>query len=103
MIGANQDLAKDTDLATLAKNTAIISDKNTSEQLLAINHAILMGNTEAFRSVGIYLSVDEALTKGAKALGLNKDALTENQRQQILTNAAIEYGTRQTGLYDAAM
>jgi hypothetical protein len=103
MIGANQNVAQATDLATVARNTAVISMKNTSEQLIGINNAILLGNTEAFRAVGIYISVEDALTKGAKAAKLDRDALTELQRHQILTNAVIEYGTRQTGLYEAAM
>jgi hypothetical protein len=103
MIGANLDLSKATTLARVAQDTAVVSGKNSSEAFVDLTNAILLGNTEAFRSAGIFLSVGDALEKGAKALGLNKDALSEQQRTQILTNAVIEYGTRVTGTYEAAM
>lgn len=103
MIGANLDLSKATQLARVAQDTAVISGKNSSEAFVDLTNAILLGNTEAFRSAGIFLSVTDALEKGAKALHLNKDALTEQQRTQVLTNAVIEYGARVTGTYEAAM
>jgi hypothetical protein len=103
MIGANLDLSKATQLARVAQDTAVISGKNSSEAFVDLTNAILLGNTEAFRSAGIFLSVEDALKKGAKALNLNREALTEQQRTQILTNAVIEYGTRVTGTYEAAM
>lgn len=103
MIGANLDLSKATTLARVAQDTAVISGKNSSQAFVDLTNAILLGNTEAFRAAGIFLSVEDALKKGAKALHLNKDALNEQQRTQILTNAVIEYGSRVTGTYEAAM
>lgn len=103
MIGANLDLTKATTLARIAQDTAVISGKNSSEAFQDLANAILLGTTRSFRAAGIFISVRQELDKGAKALGVSKTALTEMQRQQILTNAVVEYGTRLTGTYEAAM
>lgn len=103
MVAANLDLTKATSLATVARDTAVISGKNTSEAFQDLTRAILVGTTQAFRAAGVYISVRQALEQGAKALGVNKNALTEQQRQQILTNAVVAYGARLTGTYEAAM
>ncbi len=103
MISANLDVAKASKLAVVAQDLAVVSGKNSSETFQLLQQGIQTMQIDVLRSAGAFISIDKVLDNLAETTGRARDSFSETEKQQGVLNAVIEYGTRVTGTYDAAM
>lgn len=99
----NLDLAKAVDLAKVAQNSATVVNKSASETLQNLLWGIQTQYTRVLHSAGVMVTIQKATEDYAKALHVNTNELTVNQRQQALLDAIIQEGQRNAGLYGIAM
>ena len=99
----NLDLSKAADVARVAQDLAVISQKNSTETAELLTRAIQTGSSILLKSAGISRYASEGYAKYAKTLGKNATQLTATERQQATINLIMEEGTRVAGLYEAAM
>lgn len=90
-------------LARAAQDLAVVVGGNSSDtfQQLIIN--IQQLDTQGFRSMGITLDVQKAQEKFALSLGKTSDSLTQQQKVQAVTNAALEKAAGLTGAYEESL
>jgi len=100
----NIDMAKSVDLARVAQDAATLANEGSSDALEGLLHGITTGNVRVLRTHGIMIaSVEDAYKAYADQIGVNVDALNNEQRVMALTNAVIEEGGRISGAYAASM
>jgi len=97
------DLSKATDLARVAQDTAVLSMKDSSEELQLILHGIETMNTYSLRTAYIQVQTDVAMKAYAATLHKTTEELTTNERQQAILNAVLKDGAKNAGIYEAAM
>ncbi|MBU0847160.1 hypothetical protein KKH23_08210, partial [Patescibacteria group bacterium] len=97
------DMASAVDLVRVAQATAIMTQRDSSEEMDGLVHAALSGSTIMLRQRGIFIDADRAFADYAKTLGRGVDTLTETEKAQARLNAIIEAGAAVLGVYDAAM
>lgn len=102
-VAAEMDVSKASRLATVAQDLAVIAGRSTSEELNALIIAIQTLQSRNLRSAGVFITVDEVLDKLSRTTGRARDSFTTLEKQQAVLNAIMEYGSRVTGTYDAAM
>lgn len=103
MAAANLDLSKATKLARAAQDLAVVGNLNSSEATGRLVHAIKSGETEILKSMGLNVSFENSYKKLASQLGINKDALTENQKVQARMNIVLEASASYAGIYEESM
>jgi len=103
MIQAQMDLSKATDLARVAQDAAVISGENSSDAFAAIMHGIVSLSPIVLRYHGIFVNLQEAYERFAKAAGTTAAALSIQQKQQIALDAVLQAGANITGAYTTAM
>jgi SLT domain-containing protein len=97
------DLAKSTDLATVAQDAAVISGQNSSETLDQLTHGIMTQNSLVLRNAGVNVQAGKAMDDFARSMGKTRAQLTEAERSQAVLNAVIQSGSGIAGAYAAAM
>lgn len=103
MATAQLDLAKASELARVAQNTATVTGQNSSEVFAKLVQGITTGQTVLLHHQGIMIDLNDVYKKYADQIGVSKDALSESEKRTAALNATIEYGERYASAYGAAM
>lgn len=102
-IQADLDLNKSGALARTAQDLAVIAGVSTSEEINKLIIGIQTLQSRNLRTAGVFLTVDEVLDRLAKTSNRARDSFSTFEKQQAVLNAVLEFGTRVTGTYEAAM
>ena len=97
------DVAQAADVARVAQDLAVVSQKNSTETATLLTRAIITGNSMLLKSAGVSRQVSEGYTAYAKELGKTTTQLTATERQQATINLIMDEGTKVAGVYEAAM
>ena len=100
---AEIDLADATKVARAAQDLAVISQSNSTATAMRLTYAIQTGNSQLLRSVGIQKYASEAYEGYAQSIGKATTSLTQQERQQAITNMVLEEAAKVAGAYEAAM
>lgn len=97
------NLAQAADVARVAQDLAVISQKNSTDTAMLLTRAIKTGNSMLLKSAGISRQASEGYETYAKSLGKSQTALTAQERQQAIINLVLDEGTKVQGVYEASM
>lgn len=97
------DIAKLPELADVARNSAIFSGADTSEQLQNITYGIQTRQPEVLRTAGLNVNFGQAQSQEAGKLHKSVSALTEQEKVQAGLNAVLQAGKSVQGAYEASM
>ncbi len=100
---ANLDITKSGALARTAQDLAVIAGVSTSEEINKLIIGIQTLQSRNLRTAGVFITVDEVLDNLAKTTHRARDSFSTLEKQQATLNAVLEFGTRVTGTYEAAM
>lgn len=100
---AELDLADASKVARAAQDLAVISQSNSTATAMRLTYAIQTGNSQLLRSVGIQKYASEAYEDYAQSIGKATGNLTQQERQQAITNMVLEEAAKVAGAYTAAM
>ena len=102
-VKSNLDLARASDLARVAQDFAVLSQRNSTDTAKTLAYAIQTGNSQLLKGVGITRYAGEAYASYARELGKSANNLTATERQQAVLNMVMEEGAKVAGTYEAAM
>lgn len=97
------DLARATELARVAQDTARLANVDSSDELARLTEGIVRQNTEILRTGRITIGSQQAYQAYAQEIGKTADQLTSAERAQAFLNAVLLEGAKNAGLYEAAM
>ena len=97
------DLAEADDVARVAQDLAVISQKNSTDTAMILTRAIKTGNSMLLKSAGISGQASEGYAAYAREIGKTANTLNATERQQAIINLILEEGTKVAGVYTAAM
>lgn len=97
------NLADAANIARVAQDLAVISQKNSTDTALLLTRAIKTGNSQLLKSAGVSRQASEAYEMYATELGKSTTALTASERQQAIVNLIMDEGKKVAGVYEAAM
>lgn len=97
------DLAKATQLGTIAQNASAITGKSSADTIALLNKGIQTQNVRLLRTAGVAVDVKKAQADYAAQLGINVKALDSTQKSQAVLNAVLQNGQKVAGAYAAAM
>lgn len=103
MADADINLAKATDLAKVAQNSAIIAQMGSSEAMEKLIQGLETGSVKVLRHMGIQVDFAAAEKLLAARLGKTTEELTQKEVMQARVNAVMADAEVKTGLYDVAM
>jgi hypothetical protein len=100
---AGLDLSKLQELATRARDIAVVANVNTSEAFSRLIQGIISGETEMLRRLMVNVGhIDDLLKRHAQTLGIEKDQIDAVTRANIVLNAVLEASARFAGAAAAA-
>jgi len=97
------NLAQAADVARVAQDLAVISQKNSTDTAMLLTRAIKTGNSMLLKSAGVSRQASEAYEMYAKTLGKSQTDLTATERQQAIINLILDEGAKVAGVYEGAM
>lgn len=100
---AGLDITKSGVLARTAQDLAVIAGVSTSEEINKLIIGIQTLQSRNLRTAGVFITVDEVLDRLSKTTHRARDSFSTFEKQQATLNAVLEFGTRVTGTYEAAM
>lgn len=100
---SNVDLAKASELATIAQNLSVTASVNSADALQTLIFAITTGQTRMLRQIGITTGATEAFTIYGRTIGKSASELTIAERRQAVLNFILKEGTKVTGAYALAI
>lgn len=102
-MAAGLDMSKLKELATRARDVAVIAGENTSEVFQKITHGIISGQTEVFRNLNIPIgSMEDVWKRYAEAIGKTKDELNQVEKQNATMLELLRATERFAGAAAAA-
>ena len=100
---AGLDLGKIKELATRARDIAVVADVNTSEAFSRLIQGIVSGETEMLRRMMVNVGqIDDLLKRHAQTLGIEKDQIDAVTKSNLVLNAVLENSARFAGAAAAA-
>ncbi len=90
-------------LARVAQDLAVIAGVDTSEEINRLVAGIETLQIRALRTAGVFVSLQGEMKKASVESRRSVQSFSEQEKQQILLNAVLDYGARATGTYDQAM
>lgn len=103
MIAAQMDYKKSTELATAAQDLGRVSGEGTASSFQRLTHAIVTGQPELLRMMGLNANFEAGYRTFAKSIGKTADQLTEYEKIQSRTNTTLEAAKAYAGVYAASM
>lgn len=97
------DLAQAADVARVAQDLAVISQKNSTDTAMLLTRAIKTGNSMLLKSAGVSRQASEGYAMYAASIGKSANDLTAMERQQAIINLILDEGGKVAGVYEAAM
>lgn len=97
------NLAQAADVARVAQDLAVISQKNSTDTAMLLTRAIKTGNSMLLKSAGVSRQASEGYATYAAQLGKTSNDLSSTERQQAILNLILDEGTQVAGVYEAAM
>jgi len=102
-MAAGLDLTKLQELATRARDIAVVANVNTSEAFSRLIHGIISGETEILRRLMVNVGqLDDLMKRHAATLGIEKDQIDAVTRSNIILNEVLERSARFAGAAAAA-
>lgn len=74
----------------IARKSVAVFGGDMISRVEQISTALASGNIRALRSIGINVDMDKAMKDYARSIGVTVDMLTEQEKKQILSNAALD-------------
>ena len=99
----NLDMAEASNVARVAQDLAVISQKNSTDTAMLLTRAIKTGNSMLLKSAGVSGQASEGYATYAREIGKTANTLNAQERQQAVINLILEEGTKVAGVYTAAM
>lgn len=103
LIAANVDYRKATDLARAAQDLGRVSGEGTAAAFERITHAIVTGQPELLRYLGLNVNLEKAYQRVAKSQGRTAESLSEQEKIQIRTNETLQAAQAYTGVYATSL
>ena len=87
-------------LGEAARKVSIALGRDTTDSFNRLVRGVTKAEPELLDELGIVLRLEEATTKYAAALGLNKNALTTYQKSQAIANDVLDQANEKFGLIE---
>lgn len=97
------DLAKSTELARAAQDTARIANADSSDTLARFTEGIVRHNIEILRTGRITFDTQQAYERYAESIGKTAKELNNTERSAAFLDATLQEAAKNAGLYEAAM
>jgi hypothetical protein len=97
------DLSKASQLARVAQDLAVVAGVDSAEEFQKLTQGIETLQIRTLRTAGVFVGLDGILDKAAKTMHRTRDSFTEQEKQSLLLNEVLDFGTRVTGTYETAM
>ena len=99
----NINMAQAADVARVAQDLAVISQKNSTDTATILTRAIKTGNSMLLKSAGVSRQASEGYNDYAREIGKTANTLNAMERQQAIVNLILDEGKKVAGVYEAAM
>lgn len=103
LLGAHIDLSHAAELSAIAQNMATIAGESSSVTYGKIIRGITSLQPELLRTSGFTVSLNTVMNEYKETTGKSANALTGQQKQQLLLNAVLKEGAEKAGLYGLSM
>ncbi|MBF0481693.1 MAG: hypothetical protein HQK81_12305 [Desulfovibrionaceae bacterium] len=103
LAAAHIDLARSSELARVAQDAAVIGGINSSEAFGRMVQGLQTGQAIILHHMGLMVNFEQSYRTQADAIGVSKDALTENEKAMARMNEVMRVGANIQGTYEAAM
>lgn len=90
-------------LARAAQDLAVVTGENSSDTLTRLILNIRQMDTMGLRYLGLTVNVEAAQERFAASIGKSAAALSQQQKQQAVMNAAMEEASKLAGSYEASL
>jgi len=90
-------------LARAGQDMAVAYGRNSSETFNRFVYAILTGNAEILRAVGIQQTASQMQEKYAATIGKTAEQLTQVEKRQAIINGILQQASGFTGLYEHSL
>jgi len=102
-MAAGLDLSKLSELATRARDIAVVANVNTSEAFSRIIQGVISGESETLKRLMINVgNIDELMKKWSATLGVNKEEIGSATKANLMLNEVLEKTARFAGAASAA-
>jgi hypothetical protein len=103
LIAAHVDQAKAAKIAAAAQDLGRVSGEGTAMAFERLTHAIVTGQPELLRYLGLNVNLELAYQRAAQAQGRSSESLGEYEKIQIRTNAVLAAAQSYQGVYAASL
>lgn len=100
---AQIDLAKASEIGRAAQDLAVVAGINSSDAMARMIRGIKSGEVEILKTMGLNVSFADSYKKLAGQLGVNENALTNQQKTLARTNAVLLESKNYAGIYEESM
>lgn len=103
LLAVQVDYRKAEELARASQDLGRISGEGTATAFERITHAIVTGQPELLRYLGLNVNLEREYRKVAQAQGKTAETLSEQEKLQIRTNATLVAAQAYNGVYAASL
>lgn len=103
LVGSQVEYTKGIELARIAQNLGRISGEGTAAAFERITNAIVTGQPELLKHLGLNVNLEAEYNKVAGAQSRSVDSLTALEKVGIRTNLVISAGANYNGVYAASL
>lgn len=103
MSASGIDLNLSAQLARAAQDLAVVAGTNSSEAFERLIQGVQTGNTLILKTLGLNIQWEKSYEQVARAANKTVSQLTEQEKLQARTNAALKEAASYAGIYEASM